>query len=100
MRHTIVTRAALGLGLGIVLSSLLFAWLVRDTQTSAPVSTTTSPAFTRRCAACHTAADLRDRMHVSGDARTAMDTFLQEHADATAAEAREILDHFAGRPTS
>ena len=104
MRHTAVTRAAVGLGMALLVGALAFAWLVRDGELPAPTGKAASAgaeAFQRRCGSCHAAEALADSMRVTGDARAKIEAFLHDHADASDDEIQQILDYYAtARPSS
>lgn len=104
MRHTAVRRAAVGLGMALLVGALAFAWLVRDGELPAPTGNATSAgaaAFQRHCGSCHTAEALAGSIRVTGDARAKLERFLQDHASVPDEEIQQILDYYAtARPSS
>lgn len=107
MRHVAVRRVTLVLGGALLLYAAAFAWLVDDQ----PQATTTfgRPAvgarpsddgrllFEQHCAACHTVGDLVPGLRDGGtNARSAAETFLRDHGDATDEEDRSILEYLSG----
>ena len=117
MRHLVVRRTALLLGVMLFASAGLFALLVSREPAVAPAlpspaaaSTAASPAppspttaptgaelYEAHCASCHAAASLRQRMPDSEERRRDLDAFLEDHGRATAAEDRLIVEYLSGK---
>ena len=100
MRHVAVRRVTVLLGTGFVLYAAVFAWFVRDepdaSATSAQSIADGALLFQRHCAACHAVDDLRPQVRDDGTkTRSALETFLRDHAGATDAEDRLILDYLS-----
>lgn len=104
MRYVVVKRVTLLLGLLFVVTAGVFAWLVRDEPPAVPSTPAAAPTpvpdgaslFDRRCGPCHEAADLGQQLRDGGDAtRVRWEAFLRDHAEATDAEDRLILEYLA-----
>jgi mono/diheme cytochrome c family protein len=107
MRYVAVRRVTFVLGAALLLYAAAFVWLVDDQ----PQATTTSDRpvadgqpsaeggalFQQHCAACHSIGDLAPELRDGGtNARSAAETFLRDHGDATDEEDRHILEYLSG----
>ena len=100
MRYVAVRHVTVLLGGGFLLYAVAFAWFVRDEPAAStpPVQSIADGAllFQRHCAACHAVDDLRPQVRDDGTkTRSALETFLRDHAGATDAEDRLILDYLS-----
>jgi mono/diheme cytochrome c family protein len=104
MRHQIVNRVVLA----FVVLCLACAWLfarvaqrnVAPEDASGPAVVGGAQLFDARCGSCHDAAALSADLAAAPDRaarRRELDTLLQDHGDATAAEDRLILDFLERR---
>lgn len=102
MRHVVVRRTALLLGVVFSLGAGLFAWRVSrprpEVASAEAPATRGATSFRRYCGACHTVDELRPTVVGPPDRREELERFLLEHGGASAAIDRIILDHIAATP--
>jgi mono/diheme cytochrome c family protein len=107
MRHVAVRHVTLVLAGALLVYAAAFAWLVDDEpQATAPSDRPVAGAypsedgrlrFEQHCAACHTVGDLVPGLRDGGTkARSAAETFLRDHGDATEEEDRLIVEYLSG----
>jgi mono/diheme cytochrome c family protein len=101
VRHVLVTRASLSITALFLAASLAFAWLAgrpRATTGRAPAPYG-ERAFADHCRGCHEAEELAGPLRSAADAAAAaaaMEAFLSEHGESSAAEDRAIVEFLRG----
>jgi mono/diheme cytochrome c family protein len=97
MRHTDVSRFSLALAALLAAAALAFAWIVGPAEAREPGGAGAGERlFSLRCGACHVSAELAAslRDHPDRDAAVrALLEYLGGHGDASAPEARAIVEH-------
>lgn len=100
MRHVVVTRCVLAIGLLLAGACLLFARAASRRSPATPAAPTGAALFEQRCAACHVAADVGASLRSPAelrDASEALRSFLRSHGHSAPGEEGPLVDFLAAR---